>query len=47
MPPKSSPPDQPELLRSALVNLVDRRHPLVRLAGLIDWDRFATAFRPL
>jgi len=35
-PPKSSPPVQPELFRSALVNLVDRRHPLVRLAGLID-----------
>jgi hypothetical protein len=47
MPPKSSPPDQPELFRSALVNLVDRRHPLVRLAGLIDWDRFRTAFGPL
>jgi hypothetical protein len=46
-PPKSSPPDQPELLRLAFVNLVDRRHPLVRLAGLIDWDRFATAFGPL
>jgi IS5 family transposase len=47
MPPKSSPPDQPELFRSALVNLVDRRHPLVRLAGPIDWDRFRTAFGPL
>lgn len=47
MPPKSPPPAQPELFRSALVNLVDRRHPLVRLAGLIDWDRFATAFGPL
>jgi hypothetical protein len=47
MPPVSSPSEQPELFRSALVNLVDRRHPLVRLAGLIDWDRFATAFGPL
>jgi IS5 family transposase len=47
MPPVSPPPDQPELFRSALVNLVDRRHPLVRLAGLIDWDRFAIAFGPL
>jgi hypothetical protein len=36
MPPKSSPPGQPELFRSALVNLVDPKHPLVRLAGLID-----------
>ncbi|WP_372623322.1 transposase [Falsiroseomonas sp.] len=29
------------------MNLVDRRHALVRLAGLIDWQRFATAFGPL
>jgi IS5 family transposase len=47
MSPVSPPPDQPELFRSALVNLVDRRHPLVRLAGLIDRERFATAFGPL
>ena len=44
MQPKSPPSEQPELFRSALVNLVDRRRPLVHLAGLIDWDRFATAF---
>jgi hypothetical protein len=37
MPPKSPPSEHPELFRSALVNLVDRRHSLVRLAGLIDW----------
>jgi hypothetical protein len=42
MPPKSSPPEQPELFRSALVNLVDPKHPLVRLAGLIDWEGFGT-----
>jgi IS5 family transposase len=47
MRPKSSPSEPPELFRSALVNLVDCRHPLVRLAGLIDWERFATAFGPL
>ncbi len=47
MPPKSSPSEHPELFRSALVNLIDRRHPLVRLAGLIDWDRFATTFGSL
>lgn len=47
MPPVSPSPEQPELFRSALVTLVDRRHPLVRLAGLIDWQRFATAFGPL
>jgi IS5 family transposase len=47
MPPKSPPSEQPELFRSALLNLVDRRHPLVRLAGLIDWERFTVAFGPL
>ena len=47
MPPKSPPSEQPELFRSALVNLIDRRHPLLRLAGLVDWDRFAAAFGPL
>ena len=47
MPPKLPPSEHPELFRSALVNLMDRRHPLVRLAGLIDWERFATAFGPL
>ena len=47
MPPKSPPSEQPELFRSALADLVDRRHPLVRLAGLIDWERFAAAFGPL
>ena len=46
MPPRS-PPKQPELFRPALVDLVDPKHPLVRLAGLIDWDRFAEAFGPL
>src|SRR5579875_1686797 len=38
---------QDDLFRSRLVNLVDRRHPLVRLVGLIDWSRFETAFGPL
>jgi IS5 family transposase len=47
MPPKSPPPEQPELFRSSLANLVDPKHPLVRLAGLIDWRRFAEAFGPL
>jgi IS5 family transposase len=45
--PVSPPLEQPELFRSALVNLADRRHPLVRLAGLSDQGRFATAFGPL
>jgi hypothetical protein len=43
MPPQSSPPEQPERFRSALLNLVDPKPPLVRLAGLIDRERFATA----
>ena len=47
MPPVSPPSEHPELVRSALTNLVDRRHPRVRLAGLIDWTRFAAAFGPL
>jgi transposase, IS5 family len=39
--------DQDDLFRARLENLVDRRHPLVRLAGLIDWGRFDAAFGPL
>ena len=38
---------QDDLFRARLANLVDRRHPLVRLAGLIDWGRFETEFGPL
>jgi hypothetical protein len=34
-------------LRSALVNPVDCRHLPLRLACLIDWKRFATAFGSL
>ena len=39
--------DQHELFRARLDNIVDRQHPLVRLAGLIDWGRFEAAFGPL
>jgi len=38
---------QEDLFRARLANLVDRRHALVRLAGLIDWGRFETEFGPL
>ena len=38
---------QEDLFRARLVNLVDQRHPLVRLAGLIDWGRFGTEFEAL
>jgi transposase, IS5 family len=48
MRPKSAEPQtQPELFCSRLDNLIDRRHPLVRLTGLIDWARFETAFGEL
>ncbi len=43
--PKAEP--QEDLFRARLQNLVDPRHPLVRLAGLIDWGRFETAFGAL
>jgi transposase, IS5 family len=36
-----------ELFRSRLENIVDPRHPLVRLATLIDWRRFDAAFGAL
>ena len=37
-----TPPDVPaeDLFRNRLENLIDRRHELVRLAALIDWERF-------
>ncbi len=39
--------DQDDLFRARLANLVDPRHPLVRLAKLIDWGRFDAAFGSL
>jgi transposase, IS5 family len=39
--------DDPELFRSRLANIIDPRHPLVRLAQLIDWGRFDAAFGAL
>jgi transposase, IS5 family len=36
-----------ELFRSRLESIVDLRHPLVRLAKLIDWRRFDEAFGAL
>jgi len=38
---------QDDLFRARLTNLVDLRHPLVCLAGLIDWGRFGAEFGPL
>jgi IS5 family transposase len=38
---------QEDLFRARLSNLVDQRHALVRLAGLMDWGRFEAEFGPL
>ncbi|TDH58205.1 IS5 family transposase [Dankookia rubra] len=43
--PKAEP--QEDLFRARLENLVDPRHALVRLAGLIDWGRFEAEFGAL
>ncbi len=43
--PQSGPRE--DLFRARLQNLVDPRHSLVRLAGLIDWGRSEAAFGPL
>ena len=40
--PEAEPQD--DLFRARLENLVDPRHALARLAGLIDWGRFEAAF---
>ncbi len=34
------PPEQDDLLRPRLVNMIDARHELVKLAALIDWQVF-------
>lgn len=33
-----------DLFRARLSNQIDLKHPLVRLAELIDWQRFESAF---
>ena len=43
--PAAAPQD--DLFRARLENLVDPRHPLARLAGLINWGRFETEFGAL
>ena len=40
MKPKPRAPDQDDLLRPRLTDLIDMRHGLVRLEALIDWDFF-------
>ena len=44
MPPKKSPMRSDELFRSQLDNMIDMDHPLIKLAGLIDWSRFDEAY---
>ena len=34
------PPEQADLLRPRLLDMIDGRHELVRLAALIDWSWF-------
>jgi hypothetical protein len=34
------PEEQDDLLRPRLIDMVDRRHELVKLAALIDWEVF-------
>ncbi len=35
-----------DLFRTELINLIDHRHELVRLAALIDWPAFEQAWGP-
>jgi IS5 family transposase len=35
-----------DLFRMELVNLIDQRHELVKLASLIDWSAFSEAWGP-
>jgi len=46
MKPKRSPQHdrQEDLFRSELSQIIDLRHPLVRLAGTVDWDRLDALF---
>jgi IS5 family transposase len=36
-----------DMFRNRLDNMIDMRHELVRLAGLIEWKRFDEAFGTL
>ena len=40
MKPRKPFPEQDDLLRARLVEMIDMRHELVRLATLIDWEVF-------
>jgi transposase, IS5 family len=49
-PTEPDPKEPDDLFRARLSQQIDRRHPLVRLAGLIDWgvfeDRFGQLYHP-
>ena len=40
MKPKTPPPEQDDLFRARLVEMIEMRHELVKLAELIDWEIF-------
>jgi len=42
MKPKSRGPEQDDLLRPRLTDMIDMRHELVKVAALIDWEFFET-----
>ena len=47
MKPRTKEPSRTEdMFRSKLVNIINLRHPLVKLAGLIDWARLEAHFLP-
>jgi IS5 family transposase len=46
MGPKPADTAEQDLFRAELVNLIDQRHELVRLAALIDWDAFSRQWSP-
>lgn len=46
MGPKAAGGGEHDLFRMELVNLIDQRHELVRLAALIDWDAFSQQWSP-
>ena len=49
MPPQESPnkKSQADLFRSELEQIINLRHPLVKLSGQIDWEELDEAFAPL
>ena len=42
MGPKGKHPSTGDLFRQPLLELINEKHPLVRLVGLIDWSIFET-----